>query len=111
MTKLVADIRVTSQWHLHFELLTIVRRLVTHHPDVLTTKTITYDAHRPLILGGSNVGGVAMLMRCGPPPPLPKEYDQSSRGHEPWGRQEAEAEPALSEPGPDQTTGAWRKAR
>ena len=36
-----ADIRVTSQWHLHFELLTIVRRLVTHHPDVLTTKTIT----------------------------------------------------------------------
>ena len=43
LTKLVADIKVTTAWHLQFELLTTVRRLVTHHPDVLAEETATTE--------------------------------------------------------------------
>ena len=36
---MVADIKVTTAWHLQFELLTTVRRLVIHHPDILANET------------------------------------------------------------------------
>ena len=43
LTKLVADIEVTTAWHLQFELLTTVRRLVTHHPGTLSKLTASAD--------------------------------------------------------------------
>ena len=39
LTKLVADIKVTTAWHLQFELLTTVRRLVIHHPGIIANET------------------------------------------------------------------------